>query len=56
MSSTSCCAVKKFVMLHWSVAGKLAEGVPHSEMSMEDVDVAPVIDGGTLDRCVNPRA
>lgn len=51
MSSTSCCGVKNSVILQELDAGKLAEGGPHCEMSIDDVLVPCVIDGGTFDRC-----
>ena len=33
------------------VTGKLADGTPHSEMSIDDVEFELVIDDGTLGRC-----
>lgn len=37
-------------MLQLGFAGKLAEGGPHCEMSMEEVDVAPVTEAGMSGR------
>ena len=40
MSMTSCWAVKNCVRLHCEFTGYDAEGVPKSEISIDDVEVA----------------
>lgn len=48
MSSTSCCGVKYCVRLHCGFTGYDAEGVPHEEMSIDDVEFAWANEGGTF--------
>ncbi len=50
MSRTSCCCVNLSVRLQCGLAGKAAEGMPHCEMSMEDVALAPDMLAGMLAR------